>query len=159
MGLKVEKFDLNKVDISESKWQEVNATGLDIDNVCLAKTKINNVNMSKMVLNDINMAETKISNANLSSVGIQHANFSHAVIDHVHLFGTEFHNVVFPVEGDGNFNSEGQYKPISFQNCDLTKAQLTNCNLSNMEIIDCDISGLKINGILIEDLMRDKENN
>lgn len=44
------------------------------------------------------MGGIKISNANLSGAGIQHANFSHAVIDHVHLFGTEFHNVVLPQE-------------------------------------------------------------
>ncbi|WP_232189284.1 hypothetical protein [Cohnella silvisoli] len=78
---------------------------------------------------------------------MQHANLSHAVIDHVHLYGTEFLNIVLPQEGDGNFNPDGQYKPIIFR----------NSNLSNMEIIDCDISGLKINGILIEELLRDKE--
>ncbi|WP_349403273.1 pentapeptide repeat-containing protein [Cohnella silvisoli] len=89
----------------------------------------------------------KITNANLSGTGIQHANLSHAVIDHVHLYGTEFLNIVLPQEGDGNFNPDGQYKPIIFR----------NSNLSNMEIIDCDISGLKINGILIEELLRDKE--
>lgn len=77
-------------------------------------------------------------------------------IDHVHLFGTEFHNVVLPIEGDGNYNPQGQYKPITFQNCNLTNTQLKNCNLSNVEISDCDITGLKINGILISDLLKDK---
>ncbi|MBB3109602.1 uncharacterized protein YjbI with pentapeptide repeats [Paenibacillus phyllosphaerae] len=154
MSLKVEPLDLQKADISGSKWREVRAEELDIDNVSLAKTKINNVNMSQMSLNDVNMGGIKISNANLSGVGIQHANFSHAVIDHVHLFGTEFHNVVLPMEGDGNFNPEEKYKPVSFQNCNLSKGQLRNCDLSNVEITDCDITGLKINGILISDLIK-----
>jgi uncharacterized protein YjbI with pentapeptide repeats len=156
MSLKVEQLDLQKADISGSKWQEVRAEELDIDNVSLAKTKINNVNMSEMTLNDVNMGGIKISNANLSGLGIQHANFSHAVIDHVKLFGTEFHNVVLPMEGDGNYNPDGQYKPVSFHNCNLSNGQLRNCDLSNVEITDCDLTGLKINGILISDLIRNK---
>lgn len=112
--------------------------------------------MSKMAINDVNLSDSKISNANLSGVGIQYANFSNAVIDHVHLFGTEFHNIVFPVEGDGNYDPDGQYKPIRFLNSDLTKGQFKNCNLSNVEITNCDITGLKINGILIEELIKNK---
>ncbi|NOU94407.1 pentapeptide repeat-containing protein [Paenibacillus sp. LMG 31456] len=156
MGLNVEKLDLKMVDISGSKLQEVRAEELDINNVSLVKTKINNTNMSKMNLNDVNMGGTNISNANLSGIGIQHANFSHAVIDHVHLFGTQFHNVVLPQEGDGNYNPEGQYKPVSFHNCNLSNGQLRNCDLSNVEIVDCDISGLKINGILLVDLIKNR---
>ncbi|MFD2611585.1 pentapeptide repeat-containing protein [Paenibacillus gansuensis] len=156
MSLKVEPLDLQRADISGSKWQEVRAEELDIDNVSLAKTKINNVNMSDMSLNDVNMGRINISNANLSGLGIQHANFSHAVIDHVHLFGTEFHNVVLPQEGDGNYNSEGQYKPVSFHNCNLSNGQFNNCDLSNVELNACNISGLKINGILITDLLHNK---
>jgi hypothetical protein len=38
MSLKVEPLDLQKADISGSKWQEVRAEELDIDNVSLAKT-------------------------------------------------------------------------------------------------------------------------
>ncbi|TCZ78911.1 pentapeptide repeat-containing protein [Paenibacillus albiflavus] len=146
MSLKVEPLDLHKADISGSKWQDVKAEELDIDNVSLAKTNINNVNMSGMILNDVN----------LSGLSIRDANFSHAVIDHIHLFGTEFHNVVLPMEGDGNYNPDGQYKPVSFHNCNLSNGQLRNCDLSNVEITDCDITGLKINGILISDLIKDK---
>ncbi|MFC8687082.1 pentapeptide repeat-containing protein [Brevibacillus porteri] len=156
MNLKVEPLDLQMADISGSKWQEVRAEELDIDNVSLAKTKINNVNMSQVTLHDVNMSGIKISNANLSGLSIQHANFSHAVIDQAHLFGTEFHNVVLPNEGDGNYNPDGQYKPVSFHSCNLTRGQFRNCDLSNVEITDCDITGLKINGILISDLLKDK---
>lgn len=146
MGLKVEQLHLQMRDISGSKWQDVRAEELDIDNVSLAKTKLNNVNMSELSLHDINMSNSTISDVNLT----------HTVINHAHLFGTEFHNVVLPNEGDGNYNPEGQYKPISFQHCNLTKTQFKNCNLSNIEITDCDITGLKINGILISDLLKDK---
>jgi uncharacterized protein YjbI with pentapeptide repeats len=153
MGLSVEKFDLQRKDISGSRMQEVKAEELYLDNVSLAKTSIHNANMSQMSLNDINMSKSKISDANLSEFGIQHANFSHSVIDHVHLFGTEFRNVILPQEGDGNYSAEGKYKPISFENCDLSNSQYRNCNLTNVELTDCNISGLKINGILIEELI------
>ncbi|RXZ77358.1 pentapeptide repeat-containing protein, partial [Paenibacillaceae bacterium] len=91
---------------------------------------------------------------NLSNIGIQHANFSHSTIDHVHLFGTEFRNVVLPQETDGNYDPEGNYKPVSFHKCDLNKTRFSHSNLSHVEITDCDITGLKINGILIEDLLK-----
>ncbi|SDP20926.1 hypothetical protein SAMN04487897_14713 [Paenibacillus sp. yr247] len=109
-----------------------------------------------MALNDVNMSEVRISDANLSGAEIKNVNFSYAVIDHVHLFGTEFRNVILPMEGDGNYNSNGEYKPVSFINCDLSNGQLTNCNLANLDIRDCDISGLKINGMLLEDLINKK---
>ncbi|WP_186576052.1 pentapeptide repeat-containing protein [Aquibacillus kalidii] len=147
MGLDMKKCDLQKVDISGSKWEEVNAEELIIDNVSLAKTTINNVNMSNMLLSDVNM----------SGVKIQHANFTHAVIDHVHLYGTEFRSVVFPLEGEGNFDPKGKYKPISFDNCDLTNGIMKNCNLSGLDILDCNITGLKINGVLVEDLLKNSK--
>lgn len=146
MGLEVEKLDVRMADISGSTFKEVKAQELDFDNVNLAKSRINNANMSEMVMNDVNMSDLKITNVNLSGTRIQHANLCHAVIDHAHLFGTEFNNIVLPLEGDGNFRADGQYKPIIFR----------NSNLTNMEIIDCDISGLKINGILIEELLKGK---
>jgi len=99
MSLNVQNVDLQKADISGSKWQEVNAQELVIENTCLAKSKVHNVNMSSMAFNDVNMEEVGISNANLSKVKIQHANLSHAVVDHVHLFGTEFRNVGFIIAG------------------------------------------------------------
>ncbi len=153
MSLEVKKYDLQQVDISGSKWTEVNADRLEIENVSLANTKVHNTNMSNLHMNDINMGNSHIQNVNLSGVKIKNANFSHALIDHVHLFGTQFRQVVFPVEGDGNFKTDGQYKPVSFEQCDLSNGRFTNCNLSNIEITNCDISGLKINGILIKDLL------
>lgn len=100
--------------------------------------------MSEMTLNDVNASEWKVTNINLSKTSIQNANMSNMNIDHVHLFGTEFTNIVLPSEGDGNYQPDGDYKPIVFK----------QCNLTNMEIIDCDIKGLKINGILIEELLK-----
>ena len=153
MSLKVGPYDLQKADISGAKWQEVRAEELDIDNVSLARTSINNVNMNAIKLNDVNMSEIQITDANMTNLSIKLANFTHANIDHVYLFGTEFKNVVLPREGEPQYQPDGQYKPISFENCNLSNTQLTKCDLSHVEINDCDITGLKINGILISDLL------
>lgn len=102
--------------------------------------------MSGMTLNDVNASELRVSNINFSGTAIRSANMSHMKVEHVHLFGTEFANVVLPQEGDGNYDPNGNYKPIVFNNCDL----------SNMEINNCNITGLKINGILIEELLKSK---
>lgn len=159
MDLKVEQLALEMADISGSTFQKVKAEALIFNNVNLSKSQINNANMSGMVLNDVNMTGFAISDANLSELKIKNANFIHAVIDHVYLFGTEFRNVILPNEGDRNYDPNGEYKPISFQNCDLSGGQLTKCKLTNMEISDCDISGLKINGVLIEDLINKMKSN
>jgi len=46
-------------------------------------------------------------------------------------------------------------KPVRFENCELINSTFTNCNLSNVQLIDCEMNGMKINGILIEDLMKE----
>lgn len=156
MNLKIEPLDLHQADISGSKWKEVKAEELDIDNVSLAKTRINNVNMHAMNLNDVNMSEITISDANMTGVSIKCANLSHAVINYVNLFGTEFHNVILPMEGDRLHKPDGRYKPISFHNCILPNTQFNGCDLTNVELTDCDITGFRINGILISDLLQER---
>lgn len=148
MQLETCKLELEMKNLSGSTFNNVNAQELDFDNVNLSKTKVNNANMSGMTLNDVNASEWKLTDINLSKTSIQNANMSHMKIEHVHLFGTEFTNIVLPSEGDGNYKPEGDYKPITFK----------QCNLTNMEIIDCDITGLKINGILIEELLKKNKN-
>ncbi|WP_246880140.1 pentapeptide repeat-containing protein [Bacillus suaedae] len=60
MGLISKKINLQKTDISGSAWEEVNAQGLEINNVSLANTNFNNVDMSQVSMNDINMQKNKI---------------------------------------------------------------------------------------------------
>ncbi|NGZ76938.1 pentapeptide repeat-containing protein [Saccharibacillus sp. VR-M41] len=146
MGLEFEKLELERKDISGSTFTEVNAEGLSFANVNLSKTKIDNANLSEGTFNDINAGGLKLSNANLSNASIRHANMSGMKIDHVHLFGTEFSGIVLPQEGDGNYEPNGQYPPIVFDGCDLRHMEIRNCN----------IAGLKIDGILIEDLLKSK---
>ncbi|WNR46201.1 pentapeptide repeat-containing protein [Paenibacillus roseipurpureus] len=144
MQLEPNKLEFEMKNISGSTFKKVNAQELDFDNVNLSKTKVNNANLSEMALNNVNASGWRLTDINLSQSCIQNANMSDMKIEHIHLMGTEFSNIILPVEGDGNYNPEGDYRPILFK----------NCNLTNMEIIDCDITGLKINGILIEELLK-----
>lgn len=144
MNLETNKFEFEMKNISGSSFKKVNAQELDFDNVNLSKTNVNNANMSEMTFNDVNAFSWKLTDINLSKTSIKNANMSHMNIENIHLIGTEFSNIMLPVEGDANYLPNGDYKPIKFK----------NCNLTNMEIVDCDISGLKINGILIEDLLK-----
>jgi hypothetical protein len=154
MELKTEQYNLEMADITGSKFSKVRAENLSFDNVNLARTVINNANMSELSLNDVNLSGTKITEANMSGTQIKAANMSHVVIDYVLLFGAEFQNIILPEEDDDHFRPNGDYKPIVFNNCNLTNSQVRDCDLSNMVISNCNITGLRINGILIEELMK-----
>lgn len=152
--MNTERLNLRMRDISGSSFEEVKAESLRLDNVSLARSRIHNANMSSLRLDDVNLAGTTITNANLTESRIQDANLSHATIEHVHLFGTSFRRVALPQACDGNYNADGAYKPVSFEDCELAGAQFTHCDLSGAELRDCNIAGLRINGFLIEELIR-----
>lgn len=136
---------LHRTDISESKFQEVNAQRLNFDDVSLAGTKINCADLREITLNDVNMTGAKITNGNLSDI----------VIENVQFTGAQFRNIDWPIEGvDANYNPEQNYKPVLFENCILRNSVITKCDLSNISITDCDITGLTINGIAIDELLK-----
>ncbi|MFC4100687.1 GrpB family protein [Paenibacillus xanthanilyticus] len=152
--MNTERLDIRMRDISGSRFEEVKAESLRLDNVSLAHSHIHNANMSGMRLDDVNLTGAAVTNANLSGIRMQDANLSHATIDHVHLFGTEFRRAVLPQACDGNYNADGVYKPVSFVDCELPGAQFIGCDLSGVDIRNCQIGGLRINGIAVEELLQ-----
>lgn len=146
MGLKNEKLNMEKADISGSLFKEVNAAGLEFDNVNLANSKINNVNMSNMTIHDVNCSGIKITDANLSHLEIAGAQMGGAFV----------HNIVIPKEDDPFYNADTARLPVRFEKCEFVGAQIIKCDLSNVNIEDCNISGLKINGIFIEELIKNR---
>jgi uncharacterized protein YjbI with pentapeptide repeats len=117
-------FELQKTDMSFSRFNEVKAENLDFNNVSLAYSTFLNVNMSNLL------------------------------IDTAHLMGANFRNIIIPTGNDVHSISKPNYKPITFENCNLTNTQINHCDLSNVVINNCNLTGLKINGILIEDLLK-----
>ncbi|WP_270168640.1 pentapeptide repeat-containing protein [Paenibacillus sp. SYP-B4298] len=144
MNLETSKLDYEMKNISGSTFKKMIAQALEFDNVDLSKTKVNNANMSEITLNDVNASGSRLSDINLSETFIKDANMSNMNIENIYLYGTEFSNITLPMEEEGRNCFDGNYRPIKF----------INCNLKNMEIVDCDITGLKINGILIEELIK-----
>nr|WP_233711496.1 pentapeptide repeat-containing protein [Lederbergia citrisecunda] len=97
-----------------------------------------------MTLEDVSLVGTKITNANLSKLEINGAQMGGAYI----------HNIGIPKEGDPHYNPETTGQPVRFENCELRGSQISNCDLSNVNIQDCELMGMKINGILVEDLLK-----
>jgi len=94
--------------------------------------------------NDIRAVGVKITNANLSDLEIEGAQ----------LGGAYIHNIGMPPKGHPFYDANAKQRPLKFEDCDLSDSSIANCNLSNVTISDCNITGMKINGILVEDLLK-----
>jgi len=93
---------------------------------------------------DVAMTNVKIVDANLSDLEIEGAQ----------LGGAYIHNIGMPPKGHQMYNPEAKQRPLRFEDCDLNNSTITHCNLSGVSISDCKLCGMKINGILVEDLLR-----
>ena len=94
---------------------------------------------------DISAKNVKITDANLSDLEIEGAQIGGAFI----------HNIGMPPKGHPMYQPAARQRPVRFENCDLSNSTITNCNLENLVIDDCNVKGLKINGILLDDLLKE----
>jgi uncharacterized protein YjbI with pentapeptide repeats len=93
---------------------------------------------------DVAMTNVKIVDANLSDLEIEGAQ----------LGGAYIHNIGMPPKGHPMYNAEAKQRPLRFEDCDFNNSTITNCNLSGVSISDCNLYGMTINGILVEDLLK-----
>ena len=100
--------------------------------------------MDRSHFRDVSAKNIKITDANLSDLEIEGAQ----------LGGAYIHNIGMPPEGHPMYNPAAKQRPLKFENCDLNNSTITDCNLSGVVIEDCNLSGMKINGILVEDLLK-----
>jgi uncharacterized protein YjbI with pentapeptide repeats len=119
--------------------------------------KILNVKWSN--LNDSTFREFCINNAHIQDVSatdvkIVDANLSDLEIEGAQLGGAYFHNIGMPPKGHPAYDPAARQRPLKFENCDLNASTITDCDLSNVNISDCNLKGMKINGILVEDLLK-----
>ena len=94
---------------------------------------------------DIQAIGVKITNANLSDLEIEGAQ----------LGGAYIHNIGMPPKGHPAYDPNTKQRPLKFEDCDLSNSIITNCNLSGVTIDDCNLNGTKINGILLEELLKE----
>jgi uncharacterized protein YjbI with pentapeptide repeats len=95
--------------------------------------------------NDVSAIGLKISNANLSDLEI----------DGAQLGGAYIHNIDMPPKGHPAYTPDAKQRPLKFENCNLNNSTVANCNLSGVTIENCNISGMKINGLLIDELLKE----
>jgi len=117
---------------------------IEAKHACFDYSKIEASGAEHMQWEDVSLAGTKITNANMS----------HFEVDGAQMGGAYIHNIGIPKEGDLHYNPDTANLPVRFEHCEFEGAQFTKCVLSNVELIDCDVTGMKINGILVEDLLK-----
>ena len=114
----------------------------------MAKTKkiidARNVMLDDSYFNDISAKNLKIINANLSDLEIEGAQ----------LGGAYIHNIGMPPKGHPFYDPDAKQRPLQFEDCDLNGTTIEKCNLSGVSISNCDLTGMRINGILVEDLLK-----
>jgi uncharacterized protein YjbI with pentapeptide repeats len=103
---------------------------------------------------DICMDGSYFTNVSAKEIKIVDANLSDLEIEGAQLGGAYIHNIGMPPAGHPMYNPDARQRALKFDNCDLNNSTISNCNLSGVAIDDCNLSGMKINGILVEDLLR-----
>jgi uncharacterized protein YjbI with pentapeptide repeats len=93
---------------------------------------------------DVAMTNVKITDANLSDLEIEGAQ----------LGGAFIHNIGGPPKDHPMYDPNFVQRPLRFEDCDLHGSTITNCDLSDIAITNCNFAGMTINGILVEELLR-----
>lgn len=108
----------------------------------------NNAMLNDSYFNNIAMTNAKIINANLSDLEIEGAQ----------LGGAFIHNIGMPPKDHPMYDPEARQRPLKFEDCDLNGSTLTNCDLSGVAITQSNLAGMTINGISVEDMLREYQN-
>ena len=117
---------------------------LDVKRTSIEDSEFEMICMDRSHFQDVSAKHIKITDANLSDLEIEGAQ----------LGGAFIHNIGMPPKGHPMYNPEAKQRPLKFENCDLNNSTIADCNLSGVIIDDCNLSGMKINGILVEELLR-----
>jgi uncharacterized protein YjbI with pentapeptide repeats len=117
---------------------------LDVKRSSIEDSAFEMICIDRSHFKDVSAKHLKITDANLSDLEIEGAQ----------LGGAFIHNIGMPPKGHPMYNPDARQRPLKFENCDLNHSTVTNCNLSGVIIDDCNLSGMMINGILVEDLLR-----
>lgn len=118
----------------------------------ILNVKMSNLNDSKFLQFCIN--NSYIEDVSATGVTIVDANLSDLEIKYAQLGGAYIHDIGMPPEGHPAYDPDAKQRPLKFENCDLNGSAITNCDLSNVNISDCNLTGMKINGVLVEELLK-----
>lgn len=113
-----------------------------------------NAMLNNSYFNDVAMCNVTIINANLSDLEIEGAQ----------LGGAFIHNIGGPPKGHPMYDPNFEQRPLRFEDCNLhgstitdcnlSEVAITDCNLSGVAITDCNLKGMMIDGVLVEELLK-----
>lgn len=114
----------------------------------LSEVKVN-INVTRAMIDgsyfeDVSATNVRIVDTNLSNLEIEGAQ----------LGGAYIHNIGMPPKGHPLYNPDAKQQPLKFEHCDLSGSIISDCNLSDVVIDNCELKGMRINGILVEDLLK-----
>jgi len=117
---------------------------LDVKRAVINGSRFEVLCMDGSHFRDVSAKWLKITDANLSDLEIEGAQ----------LGGAFIHNIGMPPDGHPMYDPEARQRPLKFENCDLNNSTFTDCNLDGVVIDNCNVGGMKINGVLVEDLLK-----
>lgn len=116
--------------------------------------RVNESCIDTPVFTQVKLTGARFFGVAMDNVTIRDANLSDLEIEGAQLGGAYIHNIGLPPAGHPMHRPGEKMRPLRFEDCQLTKSSFTNCDLEGVEITDCNLAGMKINGILVEDLLK-----
>lgn len=140
------KADYKSKDISNQKYIDCNMKESDFYDVSLSKSKFENVGMSEVNIQNSTINKAIITNVNLKETIIGDARMDKIEICHASIGGAYIH--------DTNLGWFDETTPVNFERCDFSNGRFKECDLSEVEFEDCNIKGMRINGILLDEIIK-----
>lgn len=140
------KADHNDENMSNQKYLDCNMRESDFYGVSLSKSKFENVGMSEVTIQNATINKAIITNANLTGAVIGDVKMDKIEICHASLGGAYIH--------DTNLGWFDEKTAVNFERCDFKNSKFKNCDFSGVEIEECNTKGMRINGILLEDIIK-----
>jgi uncharacterized protein YjbI with pentapeptide repeats len=132
--------------------------GLELED--LRNEKLHMLCLKGAELHGIDARNTSLEHVNFVDSKWEHIYFSNVHVNGVQMGGTLFENIIRPAASQSQLTEEPgtdgwiNVEPVQFRKSDLSQAFFEVCDLSNVVLSNCNITGLRINGILIEELIK-----
>ena len=116
-------------------------------NVDLTGSRFENVNMAAVVFDDVNLARATFENVNLSGAKFHDINFSDIAIEAAQIGGATFRHI------GGAGEKPARQRGVTFAEMQLCDSTFDRVDLSGVRITNCHLDGMTIDGVKVTDLL------
>jgi uncharacterized protein YjbI with pentapeptide repeats len=109
-------------------------------------------NLAGSEFEDVNLAGTRFTNIDLSGSRFHDINFSDVLFTAAQMGGTTFRHIGPPPEAQGK---QKRQRPVTFEQGMLCDSVFRSMDLTNAQLVDCDITGMTIDGIPVQEALRE----